>query len=62
MKRAILNNKQFVLWLTFNQERIEFDDLHSLELAKKQEENEGNGFRCWVEVEHNDELLIIGLD
>tara|TARA_R110002012_G_scaffold318949_1_gene538240 strand:+ start:872 stop:1060 length:189 start_codon:yes stop_codon:yes gene_type:complete len=62
MKKAILKNKEFVLFLTGNEERIVFDEMYDFELAKKQEEESGNGFRCWVEVVHNDELLIIGLD
>ncbi len=62
MRKVLLKNKKFVIFLTGNEERIEFDNLYDFELNKKQEEEDGNGFRCWVELVHNDELLIIGLD
>ena len=62
MKKAIIETKKFVLFLTGSEERILFDEVYDFELAKKQEEESGNGFRCWIEVAHNDELLIIGLD
>ena len=62
MNKAIIKTKKFVLFLTGSGERIAFDEIYDFELAKKQEEESGNGFRCWVEVTHNDELLIIGLD
>ncbi len=62
MKKVSLKNKEFVIFLTGNEEKIAFDEMYDFELEKKQAEQRGDGYRCWLEVVHNDELLIIGLD
>ena len=62
MKKVIIKSKTFVLFLTGHGERIEFDNTYDFELAKKETEQDGDGFRCWIEVERNSELLVIGLD
>lgn len=62
MKKITIKNKTFVLFLTGNKEKIIFDDVYDFELKRKQTEQDGDGFMCWVEVVHNGELLLIGLD
>jgi len=62
MKRTPVKNKTFVLFLTGYEEKITFDDVYDFESAKKEAEHDGNGFRCWLEVTHNNELLVISLD
>ena len=62
MKKVIIKNKTFVLFLTGHNEKNEFDNTYDFELAKKEAEQGGDGFRCYAEVIHNNELLIIELD
>lgn len=61
MERVTLKDKTYILFLTGNEERVEFDSFYDFELAQKEAEKEGNGFKCWIEAEHNNELLVISI-
>ena len=62
MTKVIIENPVFVLFLTGSAEKISFEEKYDFELAKKEAEESGDGFKSWVEVERNNESLIISLD
>lgn len=57
-----IQDKKFILFLTGNCERFEFDERLDFERAKKEAEKEGNGFKSWLQIDHNNETLIVSMD
>ena len=61
-KTTIIKKPRFVIFLTASAEELSFNEVYDFELTKKEVESDGDGFRSWVEFEHNDELLKVPLD